>query len=70
MILLDLAAPNMHPVSDICKNIVYSADNSVVLMTVAGGKVVYDNGVYNVGENVDTIYRECEKRKNRLLSQV
>ena len=70
MILLDLAAPNMHPVYDICKNIVYSADNSVVLMTVAGGKVVYDNGVYNVGENVDTIYRECEKRKNRLLSQV
>ena len=46
------------------------SDSTVVLMTVAGGKVVYDNGVYNVGENVDTIYRECEKRKNRLLSQV
>lgn len=38
IILVDLAAPNMRPLSDVKKNLVYSADSSNVLMTVAAGK--------------------------------
>lgn len=69
LILIDLAAPNMKPASDLRKNLVYSADNSNVLMTIANGKIVYNRGEYFIGEPIDKIYKECEKRKNRLLSE-
>ena len=66
IILVDLAAPNMRPLSDVKKNLVYSADSSNVLMTVAGGKIVYANGTYHIGEEISTIYREAETRRDRL----
>lgn len=69
MILVDLNSPNMHPLSDIKKNLVYSADTSNVLMTVAGGKIVYENGQYYIGESVELIYKKAEKIKNRLLQE-
>ena len=68
LVLLDLRLPNMRPLSNIKKNIVYSADTSSVLMTVAGGKVVYDRGEYFIGENMDKIFSECEARVKRLLN--
>ena len=69
VVLLDLFAPNMHPASDIRKNVVFSADTSNVLMTIAGGKVVYEQGNYAIGEPLETIFAQCEKRKERLRRQ-
>ena len=69
MVLVDLSAPFMRPLSNLRKNIVYSADSSAVLMTVAGGKIVYENGEYRIGEPLEKIYAECEKRVKRLLSE-
>lgn len=69
VVLIDLAAPNMHPASDLRKNLVFSADVSNVLLTVAGGKIVYDRGRYDIGESLDEIYAQCEKRKERLRRQ-
>lgn len=68
-IVLDLASPNMHPISDIRKNLVYSADNSNVMITVVNGKIVYDRGNFYLGEAPEKIYAECEKRKRRLVRQ-
>ncbi len=69
IVLVDLSSPNMHPASDLRKNLVFSADTSNVLMTVAGGKIVYDRGKYDIGEPLGTIYEQCEKRKRRLCRQ-
>ena len=69
LVLVDLAQPNMHPLSDPKKNLVYSADASAVLMTVAGGKIVYEKGIYHIGESLDKIYRECAARIGRLLTE-
>ena len=69
MVLLDLSAPSMRPQADIGKNIVYSADTSCVLMTMAGGRIVYDRGSYHIGEDISVIYAECEKRQKRLLRE-
>ncbi len=68
-ILVDLFAPNMRPLSDIRKNLVYSADNGDVLMTVVNGKILYERGKYDLGETTEKIYRECEKRRVRLQRQ-
>lgn len=69
MVLLDLQLPNMRPLSNVLKNVVYSADTSSVLMTVAGGKIVYENGRCNIGEPLEKIYSECEARVDRLLRE-
>ena len=66
MVLIDLSLPNMRPLSDVRKNVVYSADASAVLITVAGGKIVYEYGKYDIGESLDKIFTECEARVRRL----
>lgn len=68
-IVLDLASPNMRPIAEIRKNLVYSADSSNVMMTVVNGKIVYDRGNYYLGETLEKIFAECEKRKKRLVRQ-
>lgn len=69
IILIDCHAPNMQPLKNISKNIVYSADTSNILMTIAGGKIVYEYGKYNIGEEIDTIYRKCNSIQERLQKQ-
>ena len=66
LVLIDLFSPNMQPLSDISKNIVFSADVLNVLMTVSSGKIIYDRGRYFIGESPDKIYSECEKRKRHI----
>ena len=69
IVLIDLHAPNMQPPSDLCKNLVFSADASNVLMTIAGGKIVYERGEYHIGESLEEIYRQCKRRVRRLQRQ-
>lgn len=61
MILLDLHQPNMQPLHNIPKNIVYSGSKSNVQMTMIGGKILYDRGNFNLLENIDDIYENCGK---------
>lgn len=46
LIVIDLDRPNMCPDYDIVNNLVYSADKSLVLLTMVDGKVLYKNGEY------------------------
>lgn len=38
-------------------------------MTVAGGRIVYENGEYYIGEKIDDIYKNAEKCVKRLLKE-
>nr|MCR4617528.1 amidohydrolase family protein [Lachnospiraceae bacterium] len=67
IILLDLHQPNMQPENNIVKNIVYSGSKSNVLMTMVGGKILYHNGIYNIGERPEVIYENCNKIAARIL---
>jgi 5-methylthioadenosine/S-adenosylhomocysteine deaminase len=69
IILIDLKQPNMQPVHNIAKNIVYSGSKSNVLMTMVGGKILYNKGEYNIGESPERIYSNCEKIVKRMLSE-
>jgi 5-methylthioadenosine/S-adenosylhomocysteine deaminase len=69
IILIDLNQPNMQPIHNIPKNIVYSGSKSNVLMTMVGGKILYNKGEYNIGENPQKIYDNCEKIVKRMLSE-
>ena len=52
-------------VNNIVRNIIYSADNSVVKMTMIDGKILYEDGQYKTID-LDEVIRECTKFKKDL----
>ena len=46
LILVDFTAPNLTPCHDVEENLVFSAHGSNVVMNMARGKVIYENGVF------------------------
>ncbi len=69
IILIDLNQPNMQPIQNIPANIVYSGSKSNVLMTMVGGRILYRNGEFYVGEDPEDIYRKCNGIVKRMLSE-
>lgn len=66
IIMIDLHQPNMQPIHNIPKNIVYSGSKSNVCMTMINGKILYRNGEFNVGDSVENIYAKCDEIVKRL----
>ncbi len=69
MILIDLHMPNMQPIHNIPKNIVYSGSKINVKMTMINGKICYENGTYFVPQEADSIYETCEAISKRLCNK-
>ena len=69
MILIDLHMPNMQPIHNIPKNIVYSGSKMNVKMTMINGKICYENGTYFVPQEADSIYKACEAISKRLCNK-
>lgn len=67
LILLDLRQPNMQPVNHIAKNLVYSASKLNVMLTMVGGQILYENGVFHVGEDPQEIYQKAGEVHERLI---
>ena len=68
IIMIDLHQPNMQPMHNIPKNLVYSGSKSNVCMTMINGKILYRNGEFNVGESIDRIYDKCDEIVKRLIN--
>ena len=67
LIVIDLDRPNMRPLLNIPKNLVYAGSKENVRMTMVAGKVLYENGEFFVGEEPGRIYESCQKLVERLL---
>ena len=61
MVVIDLDRPNMQPLNNIGKNIVYSGSKENVKLTMCAGKVLYENGEFYVGESPELIYRKANQ---------
>ena len=68
LIMIDLHRPNMQPIHNIPKNLVYSGSKSNVLMTMINGKILYRNGEFNIGESVEAIYARCDSIVKRIIN--
>lgn len=68
IIMIDLHQPNMQPMHNIPKNLVYSGSKSNVCMTMINGKILYRNGEFNVGESIERIYDKCDEIVKRLIN--
>ena len=66
IIMIDLNQPNMQPLHNICKNIVYSGSKMNVKMTMINGKILYEDGKFVAYSDVDAIYQKANEIKERL----
>lgn len=67
LIMLDLMQPNMQPLHNIEKNIVYSASKSNVKMTMINGQVLYQDGIFHVGDTKEEVYENANRIAERIL---
>ena len=70
LILLDLHQPNMQPLNNITKNIVYSGSKQNVALTMVNGKILYERGEFFVGTDVEKIYEKANDIINRIKCEV
>ncbi len=61
IIMIDLRQPNMQPVNNIPKNLVYSGSKQNVKMTMIRGKILYENGQFTKAYDVEEIYRKANE---------
>lgn len=66
LIMIDLHMPNMQPIHNITKNLVYSGSKINVKMTMINGKILYENGSYYLPESMEQIYEKCNVISHRL----
>lgn len=70
IIMIDLDMPNMQPINNICKNIVYSGSKQNVKMTMIAGVIRYEDGKFNIGVEPHDLYNKAEEIKLRIRSQL
>ena len=65
IIMIDMDKPSMQPENNVVRNIIYSADNSCVKLTMIDGRILYENGEFTT---ID--FDETRKKCAELLPQL
>ena len=70
LILLDLFQPNMQPMHNIGKNVVYAGSKCNVMFTMVNGRFLYDGGDFNIGVTKEDLYEEADKILGRIFDSL
>ncbi len=65
LIIIDMKRPNMQPVNNIVKNIVYSGSKENIKMTMINGKILYRDGKF-INTDIDEIYNNAQAVIDRI----
>ncbi len=66
LIMIDLQQPNMQPLNNIIKNIVYSGSKQNVKMTMVNGKILYEDGEFFIGTSAKEVYAKANEIIERM----
>ena len=69
LIMIDLTQPNMQPLHNIEKNIVYSGSKQNIKMTMVNGKILYQDGIFRIGNTPENIYVNANRIADRILGE-
>lgn len=69
IIMLDLMQPNMQPLNNIAKNVVYSGSKQNVKMTMIDGKILYMDGKFTIGIDPEEIYQKANESIERMKKE-
>ncbi len=61
LIMLDLHQPNMRPINNITKNIVYSGSRCNVALTMIDGRILYEKGEFESSVDKEKIFAEAQQ---------
>lgn len=64
--MIDLHQPNMQPLNHITKNLVYSGSKINVKLTMVNGKVLYEDGKFDIGVEPNAIYEKANEIISRM----
>ena len=67
IIMIDLNQPNMQPIHNIQKNLVYSGSKQNVKLTMVAGKILYENGEFFIGTDACKIYEKANDIAERIV---
>lgn len=67
MIMVDLWQPNMRPIHHLQKNLVYSGSKQNIKMTMVAGKVLYEDGEFQIGCDPEFVYARAEEITRRIF---
>lgn len=70
IIMVDLQRPNMQPLHDIAKNLVFSGSKENIKMTMINGKILYENGEFKTSVAASEIYDKCQKIADRIMNSL
>lgn len=69
LVMLDLHAPNMQPINNIAKNVVYSGSKANVAFTMVAGKILYERGRYTFNVDPKQVYAKANEIITRIRRQ-
>lgn len=61
IIMIDLHQPNMQPLNHITKNIVYSGSRQNVKLTMVNGRILYEDGIFDIGAEPEEVYAKANE---------
>ncbi|MCI9533273.1 MAG: amidohydrolase [Lachnospiraceae bacterium] len=67
VIVIDLKQPNMQPINNVVKNLVYSGSKANVKLTMVNGRVLYEDGKFFVGTEPEEIYEKASRIMKRMM---
>ena len=70
LILIDLNQPNMQPLRNLDKNLVYSGSKSNVKMTMIGGKVLYRDGEFYLDSSREEIFAKANEYAEKIFADL
>ena len=65
LVVLNLRRPNMQPLHNIPRNVVYAGSKENVRLTMVAGCVLYENGEFFIGEEPEKIYERANQERKR-----
>ncbi len=69
LVMIDLQQPNMQPVNNMAKNIVYSGSKQNVKMTMVNGKILYEDGRFDIGVEPEEVYAKVTESITRMKKE-
>ena len=70
LIVIDLNQPNMQPLNNLVKNLVYSGSKQNVKLTMVNGRVLYEDGRFFVGRPPEEIYEKANRIIKRMTGRM
>lgn len=67
IIMIDLWQPNMQPIHHLQKNLVYSGSKQNIKMTMVAGKILYENGEFQIECDPEFVYARAEEITRRIF---